>query len=249
MFKDYFILLLLGHILADFYTQTAKTAERKKKQMKWVFIHGLLYFLTMVLVSIPVFSIQILKLDMAASILHLLIDTAKFLFWERKKNEKAALFVIDQILHFFCIFILSYFWTKRNIPITEIAIVSDFFTTTGISERLACNWILGLLIVHKPANILIQNLISPYKPKAEREEMKEKDNNVGRIIGTVERIVMLILIYMNQYSAIGLVLTAKSIARYDRITKDEKFAEYYLLGTLISTGIVIICAAMLFRGN
>ena len=47
-----------------------------------------------------------------------------------------------------------------------------------------------------------------------------------------------------QYSAVGLVLTAKSIARksiarYDRISKDQSFAEYYLLGTLLST----ICSA------
>lgn len=33
-------------------------------------------------------------------------------------------------------------------------------------------------------------------------------------------------------------MTAKSIARYDRISKDQEFAEYYLLGTLLST----ICA-------
>lgn len=32
MFREYFILLLLGHILADFYTQTAKVAEKKKKK-------------------------------------------------------------------------------------------------------------------------------------------------------------------------------------------------------------------------
>ena len=46
---------------------------------------------------------------------------------------------------------------------------------------------------------------------------------------------------MNQYSAIGFVLTAKSVARYDKIAKDEKFAEYYLLGTLTSTLCVIVC--------
>jgi hypothetical protein len=46
---------------------------------------------------------------------------------------------------------------------------------------------------------------------------------------------------MNQYAAMGLVLTAKSIARYDKITKDEKFAEYYLLGTLLSTASVVVC--------
>ncbi len=246
MFKEYFTLLLLGHIIADFYTQTAKIAEKKKEKIKWVFIHGLLYFLTMFMISVPVLSIHILILDIVASILHLVIDIVMFLF--PKKSENTTAFIVDQILHFVCLLMLSYACTKKNVQIEEIPVVLDFFCTTDISERLVCNWILGLLIAHKPANILIQKLISPYKPKAEKEEIKGKDNNVGRIIGTAERIVMLILIYMNQYSAIGLVLTAKSIARYDRITKDEKFAEYYLLGTLISAGIVIVCAAILFGG-
>lgn len=58
---------------------------------------------------------------------------------------------------------------------------------------------------------------------------------------------MLMFISMNQYAAMGLVLTAKSIARYDKITKDEKFAEYYLLGTLISTSCVVICKMLILR--
>lgn len=247
MFKEYCILLLLGHILADFYTQTAKIAEKKKLKIKWVFFHGLFYFLTLIVVSIPVISINILILNVAASILHLFIDTAKFFYLKKKKEESSAVFVTDQILHIMCLIGLSYIWTKNNFQIKEIPVFEDFFRTSGIPEILICKWILGILIVHKPANILIQNLIGPYKPKMEKDEIKPKDNNVGRVIGTVERIIMFMLIYMNQYSAIGLVLTAKSIARYERISKDEKFAEYYLLGTLISSGIVIICATMLFK--
>ena len=61
---------------------------------------------------------------------------------------------------------------------------------------------------------------------------------MGRYIGTVERLVMVLLLSVQQYAAIGLVLTAKSIARYDKISKEKEFAEYYLLGTLISTLIV-----------
>lgn len=45
---------------------------------------------------------------------------------------------------------------------------------------------------------------------------------------------MLILLAVRQYSAAGLVLTAKSIARYDKISKESDFAEYYLIGTLLS---------------
>ena len=47
-----------------------------------------------------------------------------------------------------------------------------------------------------------------------------------------------------QISAVGLVLTAKSIARYDRISKDQEFAEYYLLGTLLSTICAVAAAAI-----
>lgn len=248
MFREYFLLLLLGHILGDFYTQTSKIAEKKKDSFRWVFIHVFLYLLTVIGISIPVMSVNMLMLDIIASCFHLLIDAAKFLIIKNKEKEILYVFIIDQSLHLICLAGLSYIWAAGNIQIKEMPIMLDFFNTSAISETLVCNWILGLLIVHKPANIFIQNLITPYKPKTDNNEDKVPDNNVGRVIGTVERIIMLILIYVNQYSAIGLVLTAKSIARYDRITKDEKFAEYYLLGTLISTGIVIACAVLLFKG-
>ena len=126
-----------------------------------------------------------------------------------------------------------------------LQVTARIFEVLDISKVLLCKWILGLLIIHKPANIIIQKTINPYKPDEKKSE-KKNDPNIGRMIGTVERTIMLMLMYMNQYSAIGLVLTAKSIARYDKITRDEKFAEYYLLGTLISAGIVILCVALLF---
>ena len=65
------------------------------------------------------------------------------------------------------------------------------------------------------------------------------------MIGTVERIIMLVFFFFSQYSALGFVLTAKSIARYDRISKDQNFAEYYLLGTLLSTLLVILISFLL----
>ena len=76
-----------------------------------------------------------------------------------------------------------------------------------------------------------------------KEEKNKKDNTAVRFIGTIERII--IFISIGQYSAIGLVLTAKSIARYDRISKEKDFAEYYLLGTLISTVSVIVTAFLI----
>lgn len=49
-----------------------------------------------------------------------------------------------------------------------------------------------------------------------------------------------------QYAAIGFALTAKSLARYKRISEDAQFAEYYLIGTLLSNLLVILFYIFIF---
>lgn len=61
----------------------------------------------------------------------------------------------------------------------------------------------------------------------------------GAIIGWLERALVLTLVLMGQYTAIGLALTAKSIARYKEL-EDRRFAEYYLIGTLASILFAIV---------
>ena len=55
----------------------------------------------------------------------------------------------------------------------------------------------------------------------------------GAAIGILERIFALTLVLEGQYTAIAIVLTVKSIARFEELKKRE-FAEYYLIGTLSS---------------
>ncbi len=55
----------------------------------------------------------------------------------------------------------------------------------------------------------------------------------GRIIGILERAIVLTLLLWNQFGAIGLVLAAKALARF-RGLDDRDFAEYFLAGTLAS---------------
>ena len=57
--------------------------------------------------------------------------------------------------------------------------------------------------------------------------------DAGSVIGILERIFTLTLVLIGQYTAIALILTAKSIARFEEL-KNRKFAEYYLIGTLSS---------------
>ena len=113
-----------------------------------------------------------------------------------------------------------------------------------VSGVIVLSGTIKMLLLHKPANIFISNVLEQYKPQEHKCDTI-KDKNAGRFVGTLERIIMTIFITMGQYSVVGLVLTAKSITRYNRISEDPEFAEYYLLGTLLST-ICAICISILF---
>jgi len=45
---------------------------------------------------------------------------------------------------------------------------------------------------------------------------------------------------MDALTAVGLVITMKSIARYDKLKQDKAFAEYFLAGTMLSTLIALL---------
>jgi hypothetical protein len=55
----------------------------------------------------------------------------------------------------------------------------------------------------------------------------------GRAIGVLERGLALTLVLLGQYGALGLVVAAKSLARF-KAMEDREFAEYFLVGTLAS---------------
>jgi hypothetical protein len=56
---------------------------------------------------------------------------------------------------------------------------------------------------------------------------------VGLVIGVLERLLIVALVLGHAEAAIGLVVAAKTLARFKQLD-DRSFAEYYLLGTLAS---------------
>ncbi|OLC06627.1 MAG: hypothetical protein AUH42_05340 [Gemmatimonadetes bacterium 13_1_40CM_70_11] len=55
----------------------------------------------------------------------------------------------------------------------------------------------------------------------------------GRAIGVLERALTLTFVLLGQYGAVGLIIAAKSGARFKAL-EDREFAEYFLIGTLAS---------------
>lgn len=249
MFKGFLCILLLGHVLGDFYAQTQNMAEKKGKQFRWVCVHGICYWVVQLLLITPIWSWEFAGAITVGAITHFVIDAFKYIYVVSldKKNERDVvaernIFFTDQILHILCLIGIAVGMAAGQMEIREGELCRTFFAITGLSEHFVLSWGMALVLIHKPANIAIQKLLAVYKPVVTDQD---KNVNAGRFIGTIERIIMLFFIGIEQYSAIGLVLTAKSIARYDKIAKEKDFAEYYLLGTLLSTLIVIACAGII----
>ena len=269
---EYILIYLTAHVLGDFYLQTDHMAEGKRREWRKLLLHGVIYgipfLLTFIFLSYS--SGRLLAVGLMI-ISHLVIDLLKFAFTAglgqgsgrcRSIRSKGFLYVSDQLLHLAVILlvcnlfagtgILFYWWVDTiaaRIPFSMIEML---------------RWLLLLLLIYKPVNIMIHQLFSDFKPVTWKELMGKglpklmaaslrvgeadgtqkddyeveirlvKDKKAGAIIGFLERLIIVIFISIHQYAAIGLVLTAKSIVRYDRIAKDQEFSEYYLIGTLFS---------------
>lgn len=88
-----------------------------------------------------------------------------------------------------------------------------------------------------------------FKLYFERYQVELEDTSsisgAGAMVGNLERLIIGIFLILGQYAAIALVFTAKSIARYDMISKNQGFAEYYLIGSLFSMISVLVTYALL----
>ena len=237
-YREILIVFLIAHILSDFYFQSESMARKKDKCFKYLVIHSIVYGLVKLICTnfeniylwIIIFS-------------HFLVDALKYILKKNKiiREHQRNIFIVDQVIHIAILMIVSYLMIKSGKSYKYNEIVLDILNIIGISIRSIIVLIVQVLLVHKPANIFIVNIMQSYKPINKENNNTENTKKAGRMIGTIERIIMLFFLLIKQYSSVGLVLTAKSIARYNKISEDKEFAEYYLLGTLLST----ICVLMI----
>jgi hypothetical protein len=73
-----------------------------------------------------------------------------------------------------------------------------------------------------------------------------KDNiRAGRVIGVLERWLVLVFVLMDQFTAIGFLLAAKSVARFREVKGETSFPEVSFIGTLYSIMIAILFGLLL----
>ena len=230
MFKLLIRLFLFIHIMGDFYLQSAKLAKNKRSNYKAVLLHGLIYLVTALVIVLPFYSLELLITAAVFAGVHLLVDSIKFVR-HKTSEENSRTYLGDLTAHLLTVFLVTMFLVYRSNQYALYPLLAELLTKTGVDVASVFLYLELVLILAKPINISIKRILDKYKV----DEKDEGVENAGALIGTLERIIIALLISIDQFNTIGLVLTAKSVARYNRIAEDKKFAEYYLLGTLLST--------------
>jgi len=105
----------------------------------------------------------------------------------------------------------------------------------------------GLLISANEANLVIRAVfdsldLKPRSMPAGGGVVDVGEFNRGRVIGILERVLLYAFVLQGQYGAIGFILAAKAFTRFKALD-DRPFAEYVLIGTLLSA-----CLALLTGG-
>jgi hypothetical protein len=231
---NYFNLLILqfiAHLLADFIFQSEKSVNEKNKyglKSKTLLYHSLTVFSLAYFFS---FQWNFLIAALIIALFHYLIDGAKSIL-VRRKMLTDSIFFIDQSFHFLIIFtvVILFCWFYQFKPFLYYSFNSKILLIAA-----------AYLFCGKPANIFIKEIFKTYKiiPKEGIEEIP----NAGKLIGNLERFLVLTLVLNSQFEAVGFIIAAKSILRFKE--SEGAKAEYVLVGTLLSFGIAVVIGILI----
>lgn len=246
MIKIVLILFFIGHVFGDYYLSLAKLESNKGDSFNKLLSRSVLYMLPMILIILPVFSIHMLKWAFIISFTHFVVDFITFsikkkMIFDHKLDTLT--YLLNQFVYVLIIAASVTMIYLRSEPIHYLYGIQNMVDRLQIDVLNILSWILILLTIIKPFSIIIKKTLYRYKPI---NTGGDGHPNAGALIGILERCIILLFLSIGQYSAIGFVLTAKSIARYNKIADDPEFSEYYLLGTLLSALLVIVAYLMIF---
>lgn len=220
------IKFLIAHVIGDFVLQPNSWVAAKKSKTyksKYFYLHGLVHLIALII---------LLEFDRSywlpigiIVVTHLIIDLIKENL-EEKINFR-VLFTIDQLLHMFVIGVVVFLHFPNQIELEKI------YSTESLLL------ILAVLVITFVSSIIMKVIMSKWS--LEEDNSKDSLENAGKYIGILERLFVFGFILLNQWSAIGLLIAAKSVFRFGDLSraKDRKLTEYILIGTLISFGLAI----------
>ncbi|MGF1559408.1 MAG: DUF3307 domain-containing protein [Flavobacteriaceae bacterium] len=221
-----FTKLILAHLIGDFLLQPklwVLDKEKKKAASKYLYAHVVLHFAITMLV---LWDFSYWKIAVFILISHYFIDLLKLYATPFFKDATIPFFV-DQILHIIILYCCAFYGNLWE-------------NTLQLFNRLDWGLLTAVVFLSFPAAIILGKLLE--KMSAQLEMDHKSLPNAGMYIGIIERLFVLIFIILGRWEAIGLLITAKSVFRFNDLkeSNSRKLTEYILIGTLLSFGIAIL---------
>lgn len=214
-----FAALLLAHTLADFLFQTNWMVQNKRN------VTPMLAHITVVLATAVVTTGTLHPLIFVLAAVHMAIDAIKASCFPPGLRP----FLIDQAAHLASLIavtlLLPQLWSLgiwANMPWLASAMVV----------------LAGLLLVTQTGGYAVGMLMQPWV-----DDTPTGLRHGGRVIGTLERGLIYLLILTGQAAGIGFLIAAKSVLRFGAVKDEGKLSEYVIIGTLASFGWAIIVSA------
>ncbi|MFN3528889.1 MAG: DUF3307 domain-containing protein [Bacteroidia bacterium] len=225
---DILMPLLLAHLLGDFVFQPTSWVQHKIENLhrsKYLYYHLGIH----ALLSLLAFQFQMRFLAALGIIIvsHGLIDWLK-LKWHKKAPE-LLLFFGDQLAHISIIIAVAHWEAPKQIAFHPFELLTQYTPL-----------LVALVLLTFGSSIVIQKLMAIWS--FADEQKSDALPGAGRYIGMLERLFVFGFMLLQQWQAIGWLITAKSILRYSDLSrsKDRKLTEYVLIGTLLSIGLAML---------
>lgn len=228
--------LLLAHLIADFWLQSDRMVAEKKQ---FGFRGRALYFHSLIVAVVSYVFVFDCRFWCAAILIfmtHCAIDYVKTCF-----KKGALLFAVDQLVHVVLLYIISKCYISCNADWHQIAWIPEEYALA--TPALIC----AFVVCTSPANYFIREIIADFKIDTGLKKKctqnggpVSKLKNAGALIGSLERLLVLLFVLIGNYEAAGFTVAAKSILRF----KDDEGprTEFVLVGTLLSFLIAVVVA-------
>jgi uncharacterized membrane protein YidH (DUF202 family) len=225
--------LVLSHLVTDFILQPKSWVEdRYKKHFSSpkLYLHGLVT----ALLAFVVIGWQYWPVALVILLTHIVIDG-----WKSYQQQTVGWFLLDQFLHLFviaaCWYVAFIHWKDVKYAWEQVNAYPNIWLTAT-----------AFIFLTTPAGIMIGQFTRQWREKiADINTDTESLANAGKWIGIAERVIILIFVLQNQYAAIGLLVAAKGIIRFNEKDRQEIKTEYLVVGTLISICLAVVTGLLI----
>jgi hypothetical protein len=222
--EKYIAVLIAAHFIADFLLQPDGLVSKKSNPF-FLIIHAVIHALVSYILLQNWIGWQV---PLLVFVFHVVIDYIKLI--KTGDIDSAKILVVAQVAHVASLLLIVVL-VERYLPVLAF---------TGFGYQVIIVLAAFSLIVPGSGHFIGRYM---------KEIVEENDTLIkglksgGKLIGQLERLLILVLILIGQPLGIGFLVAAKSILRFEE-SKDRLVAEYVIIGTLLSFTMAIVFSSL-----